>query len=215
MAQRGLCSRREADRLIAAGRVLVAGAPVCAPGLRCASDVEIRIQAVEDAPSAVPAVVLLHKPVGYQSGPERPSAYDCVPGIDARSHAIAGRLDRASSGLLVLTSDGRVARRLTADHDLAKVYQVDLHTAADTEDIAALGRLRQLDGAPIRPMVVTAVAPQRLRFVLHEGRKHQIRRACRLRGLLVAGLHRLAIGPWQLGDLAPGAWCCADPQAVL
>ena len=139
-----------------------------------------------------------------------------------RGLAPAGRLDIDSTGLLVLTQDGRVARQLIGeDSDIDKEYLVRVaHGEVITNVQAAfppaqLARLRHglsLDGQALRPAQVDWQNPEQLRFVLREGKKRQIRRMCELVGLKVTGLKRVRIGRVLLGQLPPGQWRYLGPR---
>ena len=226
MANRGLCSRREAERLIEAGQVLVDGVVVRGQGHKASPHAEITI-----APGGVRVLrslltVLLHKPAGIVSTqPTRDQVpawallrVETVDGwidpvmlrrvvTEPWSLSVAGRLDRASRGLLILTEDGAIARRIIGGHDIEKTYRV---RAVETVTDRQIRRLRgkiSLDGQLLLPMRVTRASTHTLRFVLREGRKHQIRRACRRVGLHVVDLFREAIGPLRIGKLPEGRWC--------
>jgi 23S rRNA pseudouridine2604 synthase len=121
--------------------------------------------------------------------------------------APAGRLDIDSTGLLVLTQDGRVARQLISDDSkVEKEYLVRVEGALDVKSLAMLNHGLELDGKKLRPAKVAWANPEQLRFVLTEGRKRQIRRMCELVGLRVTGLKRVRIGRVRLGDLPLGQW---------
>src|SRR5205085_12697539 len=133
-----------------------------------------------------------------------------------RGLAPAGRLDIDSTGLLVLTQDGRVAKQLIGeDSDIEKEYMVRVAYGDVTVNVqqvfppAQLARLRHglsLDGVKLKPARVDWQNPEQLRFVLTEGKKRQIRRMCELVGLKVAGLKRVRIGRVTLGQLPLGQW---------
>ena len=128
-----------------------------------------------------------------------------------RSLVPAGRLDLDSVGLLVLTQDGRIARQLVGeDGEVEKEYVVRVARAASAPlRPDALDLLRHglaLDGVALRPAEVEWIDADRLRFVLREGRKRQIRRMCEAVGLQVQGLERVRIGAVRLGDLPRGRW---------
>ncbi|MFO1220496.1 MAG: pseudouridine synthase [Burkholderiaceae bacterium] len=228
MADRGLASRREADAWIEAGWVRVDGA-MAVLGQRVGPQARIEIDPRAKAEQSQRVTVLLHKPVGYVSGqPEdgHPSAATLigaqtlwsggVPGprfspAHTRGLAPAGRLDIDSTGLLVLTQDGRIARTLIGDASpIEKEYLVRVRTAdgrALPEDALALLRHGlELDGRQLRPAKVSWANDDQLRFVLREGRKRQIRRMCELVGLEVLGLKRVRIGRVVLGRLPQGQW---------
>jgi 23S rRNA pseudouridine2604 synthase len=233
MANRGLCSRREAERLIEQGAVMVNGVVVREQGCKAPPDVDIRIASGGLAELAAQVTILLHKPIGVVStqpeagqtpawklvtrarvhGAGEPSAL--ARAIAAPSSlAVAGRLDRASRGLLVLTQDGSVARRIIGGHGVEKCYVVrTAEPATDVQMRKLRGRL-SLDAQPLLPMSVERVADDTLRFVLVEGKKHQIRRLCRRFGLTVVDLFRVAIGPLAIGDLPEGCWRVVRPEEL-
>ena len=138
-----------------------------------------------------------------------------------RGLAPAGRLDIDSTGLLVLTQDGRVARQLIGEHStIDKEYLVRVSYATPSGSVvsenvqaifppAQLALLRHglsLDDQPLKPAQVDWQNPEQLRFVLVEGKKRQIRRMCEAVGLKVTALKRVRIGQVRLGDLPQGQW---------
>ena len=232
MAALGLASRREADEWIAAGYVRVDGR-VAVLGLRVGADARIEIDPRARREQAQRMTVLLHKPVGYVSGQAEdgyPPAATLVrrenrwsddrlqaPAGPLRGLAPAGRLDIDSTGLLVLTQDGRIARALIGeDSRVEKEYLVRVRrTQSGPLPAADLERLRHglvLDGKPLKPAKVSWANEDQLRFVLREGRKRQIRRMCELVGLEVTGLKRVRIGSVVLGKLPLGRWRYLRPD---
>ncbi len=223
MAQRGMCSRREADDYIERGLVYVNGRKVTQLGTRCAPDARIELASRARDRQAALATILLHKPVGYVSGqPEmgqRPAVVLIQPGNQIagdrrrfqptilKGLAPAGRLDIDSTGLLVLTQDGRIARQLIGDDSrIEKEYLVRVEGRLDAEGLALLNHGLSLDGKPLRRARVRWQNENQLRFILTEGRKRQIRRMCELVGLRVTALKRVRIGQVRLGDLPLGQW---------
>ena len=236
MGELGLCSRREADEWIAKGWVKVDGKVVDTLGVRVSPLARIEVDPAATAQQSELVTILLHKPVGYVSGqaedgydpavvlirPENRWAEDPSPlqfqPAHLRGLAPAGRLDIDSTGLLVFTQDGRVAKHLIGqDSSVEKEYLVRVQwpeapsTAAvkDSFPAAQLERLRHglsLDGVVLRPAKVSWQNEDQLRFVLREGRKRQIRRMCEAVGLRVVGLKRVRIGSVVLGALPAGQW---------
>ena len=222
MAERGLCSRREADAYIERGLVTVNGVPATL-GMRCAPDARIELGAAARRQQETLATVLLHKPVGYVSGqaedgyqpavvlvkPETQMATDAPrfrPAI-LKGLAPAGRLDIDSTGLLILTQDGRVARQLIGENsEIEKEYLVRVEGRLDEAGLQRLNHGLSLDGKPLKRARVGWQNEDQLRFILKEGKKRQIRRMCELVGLRVTGLKRVRIGRVMLGDLPPGQW---------
>ncbi len=228
MTERGLCSRREADDWIAAGWVRVGG-QMAVLGQRAPIDAALDINPRARAEQARQMTVLLHKPIGVVSGQAEDgyepaitlvkpanrwagdsSGVDYHPG-HLRHLAPAGRLDIDSTGLLVFTQDGRVAKRLIGDETrVEKEYLVRVrHLHPGPVPDSALARLRhglELDGVQLREAHVSWQNEEQLRIVLREGRKRQIRRMCELVGLEVLGLKRVRIGSVVLGQLPAGQW---------
>lgn len=230
LAQEGVCSRREAEALIADGLVSIDGAQVADPGHKIAPGQTLTLADARGGGSKL--TVLLHKPMGFVSAqPERGQipaarlitkanqvgAAGAAPARDA-SLAPAGRLDQDSRGLLLLTDDGVVAKAVIGPtSEMDKEYLV---TVAGPINDRKLGLLRHglaLDGRQLRPAKVSVIGTQQLRFVLREGRKRQIRRMCELVDLQVTDLFRVRIGPLQLGDLPEGKWrlLTADERTTL
>ncbi|MCK9382207.1 MAG: rRNA pseudouridine synthase [Sulfuritalea sp.] len=223
LAERGLCSRREADAFIERGLVFVDGQRVTQLGTRAAADAVITLAPEARATQARQATILLHKPMGYVSAQAEDGHQPAVSLISPKTQmagdhqrfqlahlkglAPAGRLDIDSTGLLVLTQDGRVARQLIGDDSkVEKEYLVRVEGALDERGLALLNHGLELDGKQLRPAQVTWANSEQLRFVLTEGRKRQIRRMCELVGLRVTGLKRVRIGRVRLGDLPLGQW---------
>ena len=239
MAELGLCSRREADDWIAKGWVKVDGA-VAPMGLQVGANARIEIDPKARGQQREQVTILLHKPVGYVSGQAEDGYEPAVVLVQARNRwkgdtapqrfaptqlkglAPAGRLDIDSTGLLVLTQDGRVARQLIGeDSGVEKEYLVRVAFGAATTNVQAsfppaqLARLRHglsLDGQPLKPAKVDWQNPEQLRFVLTEGKKRQIRRMCEAVGLKVVGLKRVRIGRVTLGQLPLGQWRYLAPH---
>jgi 23S rRNA pseudouridine2604 synthase len=228
MTERGLASRREADEWIEAGWVRVNGR-MAVLGQRAPSTVRIEIDPRASAEQMRRVTVLLHKPMGIVSSQAEdgyePAVTLVTPanrwqGDDSRivfhpGHlrhlAAAGRLDIDSTGLLVFTQDGRIAKRLIGDETrVEKEYLVrvrHLHPGPVPDE--ALERMRhgmELDGVALRPARVSWQNEDQLRVVLREGRKRQIRRMCELTGMDVLGLKRVRIGSVVLGQLPAGQW---------
>jgi 23S rRNA pseudouridine2604 synthase len=233
MSERGLASRREAERLIAAGQVRVDGAVVREQGCKAARDAAIEITAEAAEQLGTRLTIALHKPIGVVSilpaAGQLPAwrllrAENAAENVDretlarvlerAPSLSVAGRLDRASRGLLVLTEDGTVARRIIGGHGVEKSYRVRTREPVTDAQIRKLGGPMTLDGRALRPMRVERLGEGTLRFALLEGRKHQIRRVCRKVGLTVLDLCREAIGPLRLGNLAAGKWRLASREEI-
>ncbi|HLR77582.1 MAG TPA: pseudouridine synthase [Burkholderiaceae bacterium] len=225
MAQRGMCSRREADAFIERGWVRVDGVVVSELGSKAWPHQKITLDRQARKRQTQRVTILLNKPVGYVSGqPEkgyRPATLLITPQNQYRPEksdrrferehlrglAAAGRLDIDSQGLLVLTQDGRIARQLIdAQSEIEKEYLVRVTGRLIPDGLALLKHGLSLDGKPLRPAEVAWQNDDQLRFIIREGRKRQIRRMCERVGLKVVGLKRVRMGRIVLGDLPPGKW---------
>jgi 23S rRNA pseudouridine2604 synthase len=225
LAHQGVCSRREAEALIAEGRVRIEGETVADPGRKILPGQTLEVIA-EAVPGEGPVTVLVNKPVGLVSAHPAPGQEEArslltaarafagePPPPEALSLPPAGRLDRDSRGLLVLTSDGVVARAIISpDSPLTKEYQVRVAGALTPDRIARLRHGLSLDGRALKPAGVFRKGEDRLRFVLSEGRNRQIRRMCELVGLRVIDLHRTRIGSLALDGLPEGRWRFLTPE---
>lgn len=227
MAERGLCSRREADTYIERGWVFVNGQRVSELGTRIDPDAEIHLAGEARQRQSERVTILLHKPLGYVSAQAEDGHTPAVSLISAetqhgggdfrpahlRGLAPAGRLDIDSTGLLVLTQDGRIARQLIGDDsEVEKEYLVRVEGTLIPDGLALLNHGLELDGRKLRRAQVEWAREGTLRFRLREGRKRQIRRMCELVGLKVVALKRIRIGRVVLGDLPPGKWRFLRPE---
>ncbi|MCC7116329.1 MAG: pseudouridine synthase [Burkholderiales bacterium] len=225
MSELGLCSRREADEWIENGWVKVDGEIVDTLGTRVSPHARIEIDPAAAKHQSESVTILLNKPIGYVSGqaedghepamllirPEHrwaadPSPMRFKPG-HLRGLAPAGRLDIDSTGLLVFTQDGRVAKLLIGrDSAIEKEYLVRVQGTLSAEGLKLLQHGLELDGVKLKPARVSWQNEDQLRVVLREGRKRQIRRMCELVGLTVTGLKRVRSGSVSLGPLPLGQW---------
>ena len=224
MGELGLCSRREADEWIENGWVKVDGV-VATLGVRVGPNARIEIDHAATREQREQVTILLNKPMGYVSGqpednhqpamvllkPENRWAEDPSPTKFRPGHlrglAPAGRLDIDSTGLLVFTQDGRVAKRLIgSDSEVEKEYLVRVEGTLTEEGMKMLHHGLELDGVKLKPARVSWANENQLRFVLREGRKRQIRRMCERVGLVVTALKRVRSGGVPLGPLPVGQW---------
>lgn len=234
MSELGLCSRREADEWIENGWVRVDGERIDTLGTRIRPDQQIEVTRDAHVAQSRQVTILLNKPVGYVSGQAEDGYEPAVTLITAanrwegdrastrflpshlRALAPAGRLDIDSTGLLVLTQDGRIAKQLIGEHSgVEKEYlvrvtygerttDIDRHFPADKLALLRFGL--SLDDSPLKPAKVSWQNGEQMRFVLREGKKRQIRRMCELVGLHVIGLKRVRMGRVALGALPQGQW---------
>lgn len=234
LAQRGYCSRREADTCIENGWVQVNGEIINTLGSKVSEEDEIKITPEGQAWLQKKLSVMINKPVGYVSaqaeGEYKPAMLlltaenqDRQPGDpkppnrkERLSFAPAGRLDIDSKGLLILTQDGKLARQvISPDSAIEKEYLVNVTGDITAEKIKKLQFGISLDGQKLKRAKIKQTKPQQLIFVLTQGKKRQIRRMCELVDLKVVSLVRLRIGPIKLGQLKPGHWRYLSKKEVF
>ena len=226
MAHRGLCSRREADRYIEQGLVLVDGKVVDKLGSRVQPGQSIELMQAAQQQQANRHTVLLNKPVGYVSNlPEKGyrAASELLtpenhvgggdPNLSWIGMAPAGRLDIDSQGLLVLTQDGRMARKLiAANSNIEKEYLIWVRGVIDEAKLSKLREGLSLDGKRLKRAGIKKMDDHHIQFILTEGRKRQIRRMCEQVDLQVTRLMRVRIGQVRLENLPVGKWRYLKPE---
>lgn len=210
-------SRRAADSAVADGRVAVNG-QTASLGTPVGEHDSVTLDGALLTPRATHTYIALHKPAGYVSSRARqgadPTAYELLP-AHFKTLRIAGRLDRDSSGLLVLTDDGNFIQALThPSADKSKVYEITLESPISAEDIGRLqAGVKLTDG--LSRVAVKNAQGKHLTVSLGEGRNRQLRRTLGALGYTVVRLHRLSMGHLTLGDLAPGQWHEIDIEGRL
>ena len=231
MSELGLCSRREADEWIARGWVRVDGNVVSELGTRILPDQAITIDKHAEDEQRRRVTILINKPIGYVSGQAEDGYEPAIVLVgpatrwrddhaptrfdprQLRSLVPAGRLDIDSTGLLVLTQDGRIAKQLIGeDSPVEKEYLVRVEGTLSNEALKKLNHGLSLDGEMLKPARVWWQNPHQLRFVLQQGKKRQIRRMVELVGLRAVGLKRIRVGHVLLGDLPTGKWRYLGPD---
>lgn len=225
MSELGLCSRREADEWIENGWVRVDGTVLKTLGVRVSRDAKIEVDTAATRHQSEQVTILLNKPIGYVSGQPEDGHQPAMVLIKPENHwsedpsrtkfvashlrglAPAGRLDIDSTGLIVFTQDGRVAKRLIGqDSDVEKEYLVRVEGTLSEDGLKLLRHGLELDGVKLKPAQVSWANEDQLRFALREGRKRQIRHMCEMVGLTVTGLKRVRTGGVPLGKLPVGQW---------
>src|SRR5882762_3814260 len=213
MARAGLCSRRDAERWVAAGRVAVDGTVLTSPAFTVTAENEVR---VDGRPLPGPERARLwryHKPAGlvttHRDEKGRPTVFGALPAELPRLVSV-GRLDLNSEGLLLLTNDGALARRLELPATgWVRRYRVRVHGAVEPARLASLAGGIRIDGiayGPIRAQLDRQQGSNAwVTLSLQEGKNREVRRVLEHLGYPVTRLIRLAYGPFQLGHLARGA----------
>jgi 23S rRNA pseudouridine2605 synthase len=213
MARAGLCSRRDAERWIAEGRVSLDGAVLESPAVNATPDSDLRVDG-KPLPKPEPARLWrYHKPAGlvttHRDEKGRPTVFERLPPELPRVVSV-GRLDLTSEGLLLLTNDGGLSRSLEhPSRGWVRRYRVRVHGAVDPKRLTALERGLSLEGVSYGPIRAALERVQGdnawLTMALTEGKNREIRRVLAHLGLDVGRLIRIAYGPFQLGHLARGA----------
>ena len=231
LGQTGVCSRREADGLIGEGLVSIDGVVVTDAGRKIETGQTLSLADRATDALAAGVTIILHKPLGFVSGQPEPDKVPAVrlltlenrigegvvPDRDASLPPI-GRLDEDSRGLLLLSSDGVVAKAVIGPQsDLDKEYLVRVTGDVTEKALATLRYGLMLDGRMLKKARVSRMEPHRLKFILREGRNRQIRRMCEMVGLEVVDLIRIRIGPIRLDGVPEGRWrvISAEERAAL
>jgi 23S rRNA pseudouridine2605 synthase len=210
LSRAGAMSRRQAEDAIRAGRVRVNGLRVRDPGAWIDSSQD-RVM-LDDLPlrEAQPLYLALHKPVGLVTTRSDERGRDTIYALLADVEgwvAPVGRLDRETSGLLLLTNDTDWAERVTNPRsEIAKRYLCRIEGELPDERLELLRRGIELDDGATRPARVRRIDPARIEIEITEGRNRQVRRMIEAAGGRVVELHRAAVGPVELRDLPEGRW---------
>lgn len=213
LANTGKWSRKEARALIRAGRVQVDGALCRAPEDKVEEAAPVFVDGIPiSAPG--PVYLMLHKPAGVVSSTGEPGERTVLELLGDEYQNIglfpAGRLDKDTEGLLLLTNDGALAHRLLAPRNhVDKVYYVEVDGALDAEDVQAVrSGLALRDGTVCLPAELELLPGGRAAYItLHEGKYHQVKRMLASRGKPVTYLKRVRFGPLELDEsLAKGEW---------
>lgn len=212
IAATGKWSRKEARDLIRAGRVSVEGAVCRSPETKVGEDAPVTVDGVPMAADR-PVYLMLHKPAGVVSSTAEPGERTVLDllGEEYRNIGLfpAGRLDKDTEGLLLLTNDGPLAHRLLAPKShVDKVYYVEVSGILDQEDVEAVRQGVALgDGYECLPGELELLSSNSAHITLHEGKYHQVKRMLAARGKPVAYLKRIKFGPLALDESLPkGSW---------
>lgn len=211
----GFCSRREADRLLDGGRVTVDGR-VAATGDRVSDGQEICVDGKAVHRSEERVMIALNKPAGIvctSSKKDRNNIVDFLH-FDSRIYPV-GRLDKESTGLILLTNDGELTDRiLRGRNGHEKEYEVKVNQPMRREVVRAMEQGVPILGTMTRPCRVQMLDPCRFRMTLTQGLNRQIRRMCEYFGYRVVTLKRIRIMNIELGDLPEGKWRHVTPEEL-
>jgi len=215
LASAGVGSRRAVDELIRAGRVTVNGQVGELGGAVGEGDV-VAVDGRTVAPQEL-AYLMLHKPPGVVTTASDPQRRRTVLDLVESPQRVypVGRLDRDTTGLLLLTNDGELANRLAHPrHGVEKTYVADVEGDPPPDVLRRLAEGVELADGPTAPARVRRLGAGRIELVIHEGRNRQVRRMCEAVGHPVRRLHRSAYGALELGALAEGRWRALTSEEV-
>jgi 23S rRNA pseudouridine2605 synthase len=207
LARAGVASRRGAEELIRSGRVRVNGEVAgLVTFVEPRDTVEVDGSPIEPEPLTY---VLLHKPAGVVTTARDPQGRPTVVGLVRHERRVVpvGRLDADTTGALLLTNDGPLAHRLMHPrYEVDKVYEAEVEGEPADETLGLLTDGIELDDGRTAPARVRRLAPSLVELIIHEGRKHQVKRMLQAVGHPVRRLHRKVYAGLALDGLAPGEW---------
>ena len=215
LARAGVASRRKADDLIKAGRVLVNGEPGQLNTFVEATD-RVEVDGREVAKQKL-AHLLLHKPAGVVTTAHDPQGRPTVVQLVPNEPRVVpvGRLDADTTGALLLTNDGALAHRLAHPrYGVEKVYEVEVEGDPDDDVVRRLAEGVQLEDGLTAPARARRLRRNRIELTLHEGRNRQVKRMLEAVGHRVTRLHRSAYAGLTLEGLEPGAWRELEPSEI-
>ena len=215
LARAGVASRRKADDLIKAGRVLVNGEPGRLNTFVEATD-RVEVDGREVAKQKL-AHLLLHKPAGVVTTAHDPQGRPTVVQLVPNEPRVVpvGRLDADTTGALLLTNDGALAHRLAHPrYGVEKVYEVEVEGEPDDDVVRRLAEGVQLEDGLTAPARARRLRRNRIELTLHEGRNRQVKRMLEALGHRVTRLHRSAYAGLTLEGLEPGAWRELEPSEI-
>jgi 23S rRNA pseudouridine2604 synthase len=226
LSERKMCSRREAEKFIDQGLVLLNGQVVTEQGTKASREDQLEISQVAKQVQDQKVTIMLHKPLGIVSNWPEPGYIEASALITEENQweedrhpfrklagqlNVVGRLDVNSKGLLLLTQDGRVAKEIIGpDSNVEKEYVVRYQGEISPQNLSLLREGLFLDGKKLKKADVKRHGENTLLFILKEGKKRQIRRMCERISLELTSLKRVRIGRLQLGDLPSGKWRFVD-----
>ena len=221
LSSQGICSRREADHFIQLGFVYVDDIKITELGAKADPKQKIELRGEGHRLQKSKKTILLNKPIGFVSHADDEGKYKSSLSLILKENffgdekldklsfklAPAGRLDIDSTGLLILTEDGVIAKKIIQeDSDIEKEYLVRVIGNLIPNGLKLLNHGLSLDNKLLKKAIVSWINEDQLKFILKEGKKRQIRRMCAMVGLKVVGLKRVRIGKVRLSNLPIGKW---------
>lgn len=215
LVEKAICSRKEAEVFLRAGLILVNG-KVAKPGVPLSPTDVVTLLPAAQTKLNQKVTVAIYKPRGIVCSnvqEEGKTVFDIFPQFKHLN--TIGRLDKESEGLLLLSNDGLITKRVTGDtHDVEKEYEVTVQEHVSNVKLAPMVEGIMLADGITLPAQVQATSRHSFRIILHEGRNRQIRRMCGAINLTVADLKRVRIGDITLGTLKPGNFRKLTPEEI-
>jgi len=215
LSSAGVCSRRKGEALIVAGRVAVNGEAIDALGTKIDPDQDrIEVDGKAIRPAHTPIYIVLNKPKDYVTSCSHPGQKVVLDLIDIAERIYpVGRLDKDTTGLLLLTNYGGIHHRLShPSFDHEKEYDVTVARPISDGALKKMSAGLPLMGTKTRPARIARISPKRFRIVMQEGKNRQIRRMVRKVGNEVTRLQRKRFASIELGNLPPGKWRYLSPD---
>ena len=216
LSQTGICSRREADTWIDAGRVTING-KVAVRGNRVNPEDTVKLDGKPLREAVPPVYIALHKPAGITCTTDQRDPDNIIDFIQFPKRIFPiGRIDKSSTGLILLTNDGDIVNRiLREENDNEKEYIVTVNQELHPRVIQRLSAGVPILGTKTKPCKIQQLGPYKVRITLTQGLNRQIRRMCEYVGYKVVTLKRIRVMNILLGDLKPGEWRALTPQEVV
>lgn len=215
LVEKAICSRKEAEAFLRAGLIFINGKRAV-PGVPLSPTDVVTLAPAAQNKLDQKVTIVIYKPRGVVCSnveEEGRTVFDLLPQF---SHLnMVGRLDKESEGLLLLSNDGLITKRVTGDtHEVEKEYEVTVQEYVSNAKLAPMAEGVMLSDGITLPAQVNAITKHSFRIILHEGRNRQIRRMCGAIGLTVTSLKRLRIESLTLGSLKPGNFRKLTPQEI-
>lgn len=207
LAKAGVASRRAADELIKNGKVKVNGRiGQLNDEVTDADEIKIGHQSIKLQQNRY---IILNKPTGYVTTLKDPQGRPKILDLLSISERVVpvGRLDMDTTGAILLTNDGRLAHKLMhPSHEVDKVYEAEVKGQVTDEKLRQLATGIELEGSRTAPAKARKLSDSKVELIIHEGKKHQVKKMLAAVGLPVQTLHRAKYGPLDLSGLKPGEW---------
>ena len=217
LSEAGIASRRKAETLVTQGLIFVNGKKMVDPARRIDPETDKITYAGRVAAPQTNVYYILNKPVGYTSTTQDSHAKKLITDLVPARPKVwpVGRLDKFTSGLIIVTNDGELTQRLThPSFGIKKEYEITTNLPLTDSDVTAIQRGLRLEDGFIKPERFERTGNKHYRIVIHSGKKRVVRRIIEKVGKAVAQLKRTRIGSLTLDTLHPGKWRYATPEEI-